>query len=486
MTGTTRRREYNASIYVDGEGALTVDGLACTELARRFGTPLFVISERQIRANVAAFRDAFTSRYPKTDVLFATKANNNPAVRRIFTSEGAGGDAFGYGELLVTLLAGTDPRIVVLNGWNKQEPELELAIGAGAVVHLDAPEELERVVAVARRLRRRARIGLRTRLLLHSLDGVMSDWPDAGGDPEGESIGKNMRERDKFGISLGDLVPLCKEAMAESSVELLGLHHHLGRELPDASLFRRTIEEQLDVGAMLRDECGWTASYYDFGGGMAFGRAEGHGPLGRDRGSPTYDEYAEVITSSLAEGLHSRGLGRPRLLVEPGRSIGSDIGLLLGTVGMRKEVPETGQVWIAVDASQTQMANIGTGAWYYHPVAVEDRGAGTEVVNVADPQCWYGNLAFAVEMPRLEAGDLLAFLDTGAYCDTKSQNFNLSCKPATVLVNDGAAEVIAERESLEDVVRRFRLPPRLEQPGASQVVPGWSIDASSRVLRSHG
>ena len=285
--------------------------------------------------------------------------------------------------------------------------------------------------------------------------------PEVGADTEEDSIGRNMREKDKFGISPSVALEVCKQAQSEDLVQLAGLHHHLGRELADATLFEATDAEQLKFAAQLRDECGWTPDYLDFGGGMAFGRPEGHGPLGIDRDVPSYDDYAEVITSALREGLREYGLGTPKLLVEPGRALASNIGLLISRVMARKVVPETNQIWVGVDASQNHLLNSLAGGCYYHPVAVGGDDSEVEVVNLADPQCWYGNLVLDQRLKQTNVGDLVAFLDTGAYCETKALNFNLGTRPATVLVNGGTVELITERESLEQVLQRMRIPQRL-------------------------
>ena len=182
MVGTQQATSRYTDYIVQEPGrSLEVDGVDCATLARSYGTPLFVMSERQIFANVEQFTRAFASRYEDVKILFATKANNNLAIRRLFTLAGAGGDAFGYGELLVTLAAGTPPEDVVLNGFVKTDQELKLAVERGVTIHLDAPDELSRVAGIASQVGRRARVGIRTRLMLHSLDAVRSDWPGGGG-----------------------------------------------------------------------------------------------------------------------------------------------------------------------------------------------------------------------------------------------------------------------------------------------------------------
>ena len=450
-------RSFNDNIGVNSAGRLQVEDVDAAQLAERFGTPLFVISESQIHANVNRYRDAYVSRYPRSEILYATKANNNLAVRRVFTLAGAGADTFGPGELYLTLMAGTDPRRVVLNGFNKRDEEIRMAVEAGVTIHLDAVDELDDVIRIAQEVGRTARLGMRSRLLLHGLDDVESEWPP------GFFVGPGAREINKFGIDLAGIEYTCEQAMKSPHVDLVGFHHHVGRGAADVRLHQEVVKEQLEVAVGLRDQFGWEPDYFDFGGGMAWGRPDGHGPLGMDRGSPTIEEYAEVITTTFREGLERYSMGEPRLLVEPGRSLASDIGILLSKVGIRKTFDDdVQQTWIGVDASENVLLNILSAAWYYHPVAAERVDAQpTETVNLGDPLCWYGNLALSVELPHLERGDIVAFLDTGAYCESKALQFNAMPRPATVLVSGSSVEVITEREVLQDVTRRFRLPARL-------------------------
>ena len=167
-----------------------------------------------------------------------------------FTLAGAGGDAFGPGELYLTLLAGTDPNLVVLNGFNKRDEEIRMAVEAGVTVHLDTPDELDDVIRIAREVGRRARIGMRSRLLLHGLDDVESEFPS------GVFVGPAAREINKFGIDLAGMEHICERAMREPDVKFVGFHHHVGRGAADVRLHREVVREQLEVAARLRDQFG--------------------------------------------------------------------------------------------------------------------------------------------------------------------------------------------------------------------------------------
>ncbi len=449
-------RHFSESIYVGDDGHLRIEGAVAADLAEQFGTPLYVISEQQIHTNVRAITRAFRSRYPRTEILFANKANNNPAVRAVFSQAGAGGDCFGYNELYLSLLGGADPRLLVLNGSNKLEPELSLAIECGATISLDNLEELEMVEAIAGRLGVRARVQPRTRLELSTLDDVISDWP------RGIPIGPGARGH-KFGMHYQDVLESCRRALASKWLDLVGLHHHVGRWTNDPVLLQTVIREQLEWVVRLRDVLGWTPSQLDMGGGLAWGRPEGHGPDASDRTAPDYEVYAEAMVGALREGLQHYGIEEPVLLLEPGRALASNIGLLLSRVGAVKTWPGH-KTWVNVDASQNHLANILSANWYYHAVAVHDADPAASRVREVDlvgPLCTFDVMGAARPMPELKRGDVVAFLDAGAYGETKAALFNAQPRPATVLVSGEHAEIITQRETLQDILHRFRIPPRL-------------------------
>jgi diaminopimelate decarboxylase len=449
---------FSEHISSGNDGHLMVEDLDCLDVAERFGTPLYVLSESQIRTNARAMLHAFRSRYPKTEVLFSNKANNNPAVRSIFNAEGCGGDCFGVGELHLSLLVGSDPDTIMLNGSNKQTPELELAIQAGVTINLDSLEELDMVSDLARRLDRRARVAPRTRLLLHGLDDVVADWP------AGSPVGSGARAH-KFGMTYEDVLEGCRRALASDWIELCGLHHHVGRWTNDPGMYRAVVSELVEWAAHLHQALdGWAPAHLDVGGGLAWGRPEGHGPGNHDDPAPGYDAYAEVIVDTLLAGLaRYPWLGEPTLMVEPGRALASNIGVLLSRVGVVKTWDGV-KTWVNLDASQNHLANILSAGWYYHAVAAANAAppdSNLETVDLVGPLCTFDVMGGARRLPPLHRGDVVAFLDTGAYGETKAATFNAQPRPATVLVCGSNAEVITERETLDQVIGRYRVPERL-------------------------
>ena len=169
LTPVDYSTKFGEFIGIGPNGNLFVDGCDVKDLADRFGTPLYIVSENQLRYTYRAFRDAFRRHYPDVEILFANKSNNGLAIRHIMNQEGAGGDCFGAQEMYMALVAGTNPKTLVLNGSNKQDDELEMAIANGLCINIDAMDELERIEAVAARLDVVADIGIRLKLDLEPL-----------------------------------------------------------------------------------------------------------------------------------------------------------------------------------------------------------------------------------------------------------------------------------------------------------------------------
>jgi diaminopimelate decarboxylase len=291
------------------------------------------------------------------------------------------------------------------------------------------------------------------------MDGVISDWP------RGVEIGPGARGH-KFGMTEAEARAVCRRALASEWVELRGLHHHAGRWTNHTALNQTVVREQVELAARLRDALRWTPQLLNMGGGLAWGRPEGHGPDNADRTAPDAEAYAEALTTTLRAELDRFDLGEPELMIEPGRALASNIGVLLARVGLVKRTPGL-KTWVNVDASQNHLANILSANWYYHAVATSNADpdpSELREVDLVGPLCTFDVMGGARQLPPLRRGDVVAFLDAGAYGETKAATFNAQPRPATVLVSGERADVITERETLRDVIGRYRLPPHLLVP----------------------
>jgi diaminopimelate decarboxylase len=446
---------FSEFIGANERGHLYIEQCAARDLVQRFGSPLFVTSEAQIRHNYRRFVKAFTDRYRDNSiiVLYALKANNNLAVRRIFHQEGAGCDCFGVSELWATFAGGADPSTVVLNGSNKPEEELREAVRLGVTVTIDCLEELEMLHAIAASHGRKVPIHVRLKPRLEGFDGVygmFSDSVDVSG----------VVQSWKWGMTFPEALETVRRAQAMRWVELVGVHCHIGRQTGEASPYRAQIRAVVGQASALREQTGWTPRVFDLGGGFAHGRD----PEGRqtEAHAPPIEEYAETLVSALQAELHQHRFPPPALEFEPGRFLVGNTTVLLGTVGVVKRSPDLGRIWVNLDCSTNQLTRIMSRGDYYHIIAAEKlNDAATEKIEVVGPLCMPDVLGKGRLLPPLHRGDLVAVLDAGMYAESTSSQFNGQPRPATVLVNGADADIIKTRETIDTVFAHHRVPQRL-------------------------
>ena len=445
---------------------LWVEDVPCSDLAARFGTPLYVISEARLRENARRLTRALARAWPLGDVrvLASLKANPTLATRVVLTQEGIGCDTFGETELVAALRAGVPPELISVNGASKSVRLIGLAVAAGARVTLDSARELPLVEAAAAAAGVRARVRIRLRPRLAGLD-AQSDLAH-----EGTSI-RDAFQAYKAGVPIDDAAELGRAALRSSHVELAGVHVHLARQTTDTRLWSAQIESFADlVGELSADWDGWIPHEIDVGGGWPSAldpvgrRSEDrrHRPLPEDAAV-----YAGEVARTLAAALRRRGLARPGTILEaePGRAIYADAGLHLATVtNVKQQRDPQPQRWIETDTSEIFLFDTTLEDSLFPVVAVEQpnaRSAGR--VDVTGISCNFDLIAPAVELPDVAVGDILAFLDTGAYQEASAANFNGLPRPATVLVAGSSAELIKRGETVDEVLARDLVPARLER-----------------------
>jgi diaminopimelate decarboxylase len=465
------RTDIDESLSVRGD-RLFVEGCDVIEVARRFGTPLFVVSENQLRRNARRICAAFEDRWTEgpVRVLASIKANFTLATRAVLTQEGIGCDVFGPGELEAAIRTGVDPSLVSVNGTAKDVALLERAIESGAKVTLDSMGEIRAARDIARRIGRRATVRFRLRpdyaTLTQPSEFVEEDVPIAA-----------FARTYKPGIPTMDLLEAGRQALSAEELDVSGVMAHLGRHHHDPAVWRGMAEAVVATLAELSQAWdGWMPREIDLGGGFASPRD----PTGRalrraadrpERG-PGIEDYADAVTSALRDALEAKRLRRDGLAleVEPGRSMYADAGIHLATVrNVKREPGRDPERWIETDTTEMFLADLMIEHDVF-PVIVASRAAtaGGEPADVVGISCGFDVLATDLRLPDVRPSDVLAFLDTGAYQDATSSNFNAMPRPATVLVCDDAVELVKRAETVDDVFRRDVVPARLGGSGAQE------------------
>ena len=415
---------------------LFVGGVDMVELARTMGTALYVMDEADMRSRMEEYREAFRSRYPNSDVLYASKAFQNKEMVRIVNDEDLCLDVSGGGELACAQAAGFPMERVFVHGNNKTPQELREAIEAG--VHrivVDSRIELARVSRIA------GELGVVQPIYLRITPGVEADTH--------EYI-RTGCEDSKFGFTmLDDFAFRCiKDVLAAPNVKLVGLHCHIGSQIFALHSFREAVAVMVEFMARIRDEYGLVIEELDLGGGLGIAYTADEKPS-------SIDDFAECTIRAVEDYCAKFDVPLPRILVEPGRSLVASAGVTLYTVGILKTLPNI-RKYVAVDGGMSD--NVRTALYHaeYEPTIANKAGQPrTEIVTLCGKHCESGDVV-VVDMPlqHPDLDDIVAVFGTGAYCYSMSSNYNGQPRPAIVFVKDGEARVTTRRETYADLMAR--------------------------------
>jgi len=433
---------------VNSKGHLEIGGCDAVELAQRFGTPLYVMDEALLRQNCRDYLNSFRSRYANTDIAFAGKAFMTAAMCRIAYQEGLYLDVVSAGEMHTALAAKFPMERVYFHGNFKSEAELRMALdhGIGRIV-VDNIQELDLLNSLV------AEKGKKADILLRLTPGI---------DPHTHRLIRLGQADTKFGLNIkdGSAISAVKRALECPGISLRGIHCHIGSQLLDTEAHTAALQVMVEFAKQVLDETGFAIEEINTGGGLGIRYVE-------DQRPPTIDEFADVMTRTFISALDEFGLTHePKLVQEPGRSIVGTAGTTLYTVGTMKRVPITEapgyRIYVAVDGGMSDNPRPLLYDAVYTAVAAGRMDKSTsQVVTIAGKHCETDTLIQDARMPEVEAGDILAVQCTGAYNYSMASNYNRLPRPAVLLVADGRAAVIVERETLDDLVRHDVIPERL-------------------------
>lgn len=424
------------NLAVNEQGHLTVGGMDTVELAKEYGTPLYIMDEGLIREHCRSFKESMDKYYGGQGlVCYASKAFCCKAMCRIMLEEGLGLDVVSEGELYTALSVGFPPEKLCFHGNNKTDHELSYALenGVGRII-VDNIYELERLNRLAEKTGRTANIMYRIKpgIDAHTHNFIMTGQIDS-----------------KFGFALetGEAYEAVKKAIECSHINLVGLHCHIGSQIFDIDPFVKAAEVMLTFIAKIKDELGFEVKELNLGGGFGIRYTEEDAPVG-------YDKYMEKVSEKVKEVCAEKNVKLPFILIEPGRSIAAPAGITLYTVGGRKEIPNI-RTYVSIDGG---MGDNPRYALYQSKYDVEVANKAnlpkTETVTVAGKCCETGDLiGEGMPIQPVEPGDILAVLATGAYNYSMSSNYNRIPKPPVVMIRDGKSRVVVKRETFEDIVR---------------------------------
>jgi diaminopimelate decarboxylase len=443
---------------VSREGNFMIEGLSCVELAERYDTPLFVTSEGQLRENIRTTKEAFAKAYPEkaVNVMWAIKSNTTLAFRKIMNQEGAGGDCFSPGEIYATFATGADPRLFLLNGSDRSEEAFRMAIEIGMSITLDHMDDLEIVERLGRTYGKTSRCFIRVKCELDSLKDVYSTFAP------GIKLSLEVRSL-KFGVTYPEAVQIGKASKSCPHVSIEGIHSHIGRDVHLSEHWKGYSYDMVNICSRFRKDTGITVSLLDLGGGIA----EKRDPSSHDiyKLAATVPEYAEKIAEGVRQGCRDFKFPLPELWIEPGRNLIGPTTILISRVGNVKRTPVIG-TWIHVDASCNILPSVErhNGMSYHLLVGTRAKARAEELVDIVGPNCSGDIIQMRRRLPVMERGDLLVFLDVGAYNQVAANQFNSIPRPASILVCGTSADIIQERETIMSIFARQRIPSRFLKP----------------------
>lgn len=413
-----------------------IDGARVADLVERFGSPLFVFSERTLRRRYRRYYQAFATRYPDVVFGWSYKTNYLNAVCGIMHQEGAAAEVVSAMEYEKARALGIPGERIIFNGPHKPIDFIERAIVEGARINVDHLDELADVVAVAERLNRTVEVGLRVNLD----SGIAPQWSRFG-----------------FNLESGQALEAVRRMSQAGCVRFVGLHCHLGTYILDPAAYGRAVEKLLAFAYDVEDRFGFRITSLDLGGGFPSQNKLKGTYLAADLAAPSIDEYAEALCDALERNLR-RG-HRPTLVLESGRALVDEAGFLITSVVASKRLADDTRAYV-VDAGINVLY---TAFWYDFRVETDrPHGGLTEPSVVYGPLCMNIDVvAERLDLPPLRRGEHLIVSPVGAYNVTQSMQF-IEYRPAIVLVAEsGEVELIREREQLCDVDRREQMPPRL-------------------------
>ena len=405
------------------------------ELAKKYGTPLYLMSEDYIKDRCNEIKRDFTDKYTKTRAVYASKAFLTKEMARIIKREGIGMDVVSGGELYTAIQVDFPMEEIIFHGNNKTVDELRMAIenNVGRIV-VDNLEEIDLIEGIGKEYNKKVAILFR---ISPGVDSVTHKYIQTG------------QVDSKFGIPLNEITinKGIKKVLDSEFVELLGFHFHMGSQIFDNESHIKSIKVITELMKNVKDEHGFITKELNTGGGYGIQYTE-------DEERKPLSYFTDPIMEEIEKKCVEYDLERPLIIIEPGRWIVGESGITIYTIGAIKEIPGV-RTYVSVDGGMPDNPRPSLYEAKYDGIIINKADEEkTDLVTIAGKCCESGDiLIWDLNLPKVERGDMLAVLSTGAYNYSMSSNYNRIPRPAVVMIGEGKDRLIVKRETYEDLLR---------------------------------
>lgn len=433
---------YRDTLFVDELGHLNIGGADTVDLVRRFGTPLYVLDEEYVRRVCRAFLRALNDNYGDGTVAYASKAFSAKAIYKIVADEDMSVDVVSMGEIATALSSGFNPKKMYFHGNNKLISELEYAIknGIGTIV-VDNLEEIDIIDELA------SDLGVVQNILFRTNPGVEAHT---------HNFVQTAKVDSKFGFSIanGEADLAVESALTKKNVKLLGFHSHIGSQIFEKEAFSLAVDKLTDYIVHVNERFNFTTEVLNMGGGFGVWYTDEDPAFSVEE----YALYVKNIADTLSQCVVRKGINKPYLVLEPGRSIVGEAGITLYTVGMIKDIKGV-KKYVCIDGGMGDNPRFALYQAKYSAVVANNANAKpSQKVTLAGKCCESGDIIATVELPDVKRGDIIAVFTTGAYNYSMASNYNRNPIPPVVLVKDGKADYIVRPQTVEDIMSRDATP----------------------------
>lgn len=432
-------------LQINDAGVLEIRGIPLSEIAKQFGTPLYVMDEELIRQRCSDYKAGFSEYKAEAQVVYAGKALLTMGICRIMDQEQMYLDVVSGGELFTALRAGFPAHKIMFHGNNKSEEELNMAVEheVGRVV-LDNLDEMHRLEQIALQHQKKVQVMLRI---------------TPGVEAQTHEYIRTAQTDSKFGVGILDyrLQEAVRYLQQSPALQLTGIHCHIGSQIMEEEPFSLAVDLMMGLMHQVRQQYGMTLTELNMGGGIGIRYTASDLPL-----APTEVVRHIAVQVSICANRYHYPL--PKLYLEPGRAIVGEAGITLYQVGAMKEVPGI-RSYLPVDGGMSDNPRPALYQAVYEAIAVDKANLeATSVVHLAGKHCETGDILIKdLRIPFLSPGDYLAVFSTGAYNYSMASNYNRAPRAAMVLVSSKGCHLLQERETYEDLIRLDRIPAHLQK-----------------------